>query len=244
MEATYDPTLAADPADAGAASGWRPAPEPAAARDVAPAPPEPAAPSSSPPAAAPEGPRIRPSWAAELLSIEGGARALGRRALVGVGLAALYGLALGAREGGAALLTHALGVPAAIVAVIGLGLPALYILLALFDAPLSVEKAMAAAARGVASAGLALAGLAPLAALYVVTSGSAEGAGVAGALGLGLGGALGLRHLVSTLRAALAQADSATRLLATGAQIGFALFALVLAWRVWGALLPVVGGAS
>lgn len=220
-------------------AGWKPAPPP---RET-PAPPEPDPP-EPPPAAIESGPRVRDSWAAELLSLDGDARAQLRRAAVGVGLASLYGVALGVRDGGTALLVHAVGVPAAIVAVTALGLPALYILLSLFDAPLSIGRAASAAARGVASAGLALAGLAPLCALYVVTSASRDGAALAGAAGLALGGALGLRHLVATLREALAEADSATRLLAAAAQLGFAGFAVLLACRVWMSLLPLLGATS
>lgn len=186
----------------------------------------------------------RPGWAAALLDVSVASRGLIQRAAAGAGLAALYGVALGAREGGLAMLTHALGVPAAIFAVCVLGVPALYIVLGFFDAPLSAREALGAAVRGCASAGLVLAGLAPLAALYVVGSETAEGAAIAGTLGLMLGGALGLRHLVSTLSEALAEADSATRLMATLAQLGFSLFAVILAWRVWAALLPLVGGAS
>ncbi len=186
----------------------------------------------------------RAGWTAALLDVRVASRGLVSRGLAGAGLASLYGVALGAREGGLAMLTHAIGVPAAILAVCVLGVPALYIVLGFFDAPLSPKKAIGAAVRGCASAGLVLAGLAPLAALYVVGSETAEGAAMAGALGLALGGALGLRHLVSTLREALADADSATRLMASLAQMGFSLFAVILAWRVWAALLPLVGGAS
>jgi hypothetical protein len=189
-------------------------------------------------------PRARLGWTSELLDARGDWRSLARRALVGAVLASLYGLALGARDGRLALLSHAVGVPAALLAVCILGVPSLYIVLALFDAPLSPNKAFAAAARGCASAGLVLAGLAPLAALYVVGSESDGAASLAGSLGLALGGALGLRHVMSTLREALAEADSATRLMATVAQLAFGVFAVVLACRVWAALLPLVGGAS
>ncbi|MBX3275990.1 MAG: hypothetical protein KF729_37405 [Sandaracinaceae bacterium] len=207
--------------------------------------PEPArATPSAPPASADDGaPRVRPSRARDLLDLGGGARAIAARAALGTGLAAVYGLALGAREGGLAFLTHAAGVPAALVAVALVGLPSLYVVLSIFDAPLSIERAAGAAARGIASGGLVLAGLAPLAALYVVTSESAHAAALTGTLGLALGGLLGLRHLVSTLREALEEADSATRLVATLVQLGFGLFAVLLGWRIWTALLPLVGGA-
>lgn len=244
------------------ADQWEPAPvptstDPTTSRDTigalvaqtTPRPSDPAPEPPPPPAAAipsplpHEEPRVRASWARELLDVDGDARALARRAAFGVGLAAIYGAALGARDGGWALLTHAAGVPAALVAVGLVGLPSLYIVLALFDAPLSTRRAAGAAVRGIASSGLVLAGLAPLAALYVVTSASAEAAAIAGTWGLVLGGLLGLRHLVTTLREALEEADSATRLVATAAQLGFGLFAVLLGWRIWTGLLPLVGGA-
>lgn len=230
---------------------WSPAPVPesedaspprAEDEDVhGPTPPKPAVTTDEPPY---EPPRVRPNWALDLLEAEGDWRALARRAATGMGLAALYGVALGAREGGSAMLVHAAGVPAALLAVAAVGLPALYILLALFDTPLSPRKAASAAVVGTASSGLVLAGLAPLAALYVVTSSNTEAAALAGTCGLLLGGILGLRNLVATLRESLAEADSATRTMALAAQLGFGLFAIVLGWRVWSALLPILGGAS
>lgn len=186
----------------------------------------------------------RAGWTSTLLDVDGDALGLLRRAAAGAGLSALYGAALGAREGTLAMLTHAVGVPAALLAVCALGVPALYIVLALFDAPLSPRAAVAAAVRGCASAGLVLAGLAPLAAVYVVGSDTVGGASMAGTLGLALGGLLGLRHFAATLREALERSDSATRLLAGLAQIAFAVFAVVLAWRVWASLLPLIGGAA
>lgn len=185
----------------------------------------------------------RAGWTSALLQADADALGLARRAVSGAGLSAVYGVALGARDGATSMLVHALGVPAATLAVCALGVPALYIVLALFDAPLSPRAAVAAAVRGCASAGLVLAGLAPLAAVYVVGSESAAGSALAGSAGLALGGLLGLRHLVATLREALERSDSATRLLATVAQLAFGLFAVLLAWRVWAALLPLIGGA-
>ncbi len=87
-----------------------------------------------------------------------------------------------------------------------------------------------------------LAGIAPLCAVYVVGSDTPRGAAFAGGLGLAVGGLLGLRHLIATLRRALARSDSATRLMAGVAQVAFALFAVILAWRIWAALLPLLGG--
>ena len=233
-------------ATASLAESWQPAPAPDAAPPEAP-PPRPAestrAPAPSPAKAATTSPQVRPSWARELLETDGGAPALARRGALGLGLAALYGAALGARDGGWALLTHAVGVPSALVVVGLVALPSLYIVLAIFDAPLSLEGAAGAAVRGIASSGLVLAGLAPLTALYVITSASAEAAAMAGTLGLVLGGVLGLRHLIVTLGEALADADSSTRRFAMLAQAGFSVFAVVLGWRIWASLLPLVGGA-
>jgi hypothetical protein len=186
----------------------------------------------------------RTGWTSAFLDADADALGLARRAAVGAGLSALYGVALGARDGAEAIAAHVLGVPAALLAVCALGVPALYIGLALFDAPLSPKAAIAAAVRGCASAGLVLAGLAPLAAVYVVGSDGVEGASMAGTAGLAVGGLLGLRHFSATLREALAKSDSATRLLAAIAQLAFALFAVVLAWRVWAAALPLIGGGA
>jgi hypothetical protein len=170
--------------------------------------------------------------------------ALGRSALVGVALAAVYGLALGSRAGIPSMVTHAVGVPVALLAVSALGVPALYIVLALFDAPLAPRDALTASVKGCAASGLVLAGLAPLAAVYVVGSDAPASASLAGGAGLVLGGLLGLRYFNAALRAALATADSATRALAGFVQLAFAAFAIALASRVWTSLLPLLGGAA
>ena len=214
-------------------SGLPPAPAPAD-RDHAPRP--------FPPAPAAADPVVRSSWAQHLLEPDGDIRTSLQRGASGIGLAAIYGAALGARDGGWSLITHAIGVPSALLVIGLMGLPSLYIVLALFRAPLSTHHATCAATRGIASGGLVLAGLAPLTALYVVTSTSADAAAIAGALGLMLGGALGLRHLLATLQEALAGAPLSTRVFATAAQAGFGLFAVVLAWRVWASVLPLLGG--
>ena len=83
------------------------------------------------------------------------------RAGVGLGLAALYGLALGARTGGVSFLRHGVGVPAALAVSLGIGVPALYIGLALLDAPVDLARAFRAASRATFTTGLVLAGLAP-----------------------------------------------------------------------------------
>ncbi|WP_438013781.1 hypothetical protein WMF18_22915 [Sorangium sp. So ce315] len=160
---------------------------------------------------------------------------------VGVGLASLYGLALGARQGGASLVQHAAGVPAAVVAVACLGVPALLIVLTLFDAPLDPPRVLSATARAAASTGLVLAGLAPAAALFVVTSASDLTAALMGLLGLAVAGALGVHALLRDLGVALRRDGGVVGLAGHGAALlGFAGFAVVLALRVWWATLPIL----
>jgi len=170
---------------------------------------------------------------------------LARRAAAGLALASIAGLAMGLREGPVAMAVHAAGVPLALGAVAALGGPSLYVVLALFDAPLDPRAAAAAAARGIAAAGLVLAGLAPAIAVFVVTSATLDGAALASGVALVAGGAIGLGHVLRVVGTALERADSATRGMATLVLIGFAIFAIALASRVWGSLLPVLaGGAS
>jgi hypothetical protein len=192
-------------------------------------------------------PRLLPaSWTAALLSDQGDfsvAREAARFG-VGIGLAALYGVSLGARQGGRAFFAHAAGVPAALLAVSALGVPALYIVLALFDAPIAPPRVASAAARAAARSGLLLAGLAPAAALFVVSSDRPETAAVAGALGLFVAGALGLHGLLRELRGSLKDAPLTTRATAGLAFLGFGVFAVALAARIWWATLPLIGGAA
>ncbi len=193
--------------------------------------------------AAPAAP-LPPSFTAELLAEDAvfrPAREL-RRFGIGLGLSALYGLSLGARQGGKAFFLHAAGVPAALLAVAALGVPALYIALALFDAPIEPPRAITAASRATAQAGLVLAGLAPAAALFVVSSDLPRTAAVAGMAGLILGGAIGLRLLLGELRRALREAKVALQLTAALGFVGFGVFAVALAARIWTAALPVLGG--
>jgi len=164
----------------------------------------------------------------------------------GLGLAAAYGLALGARQGGASLFKHAAGVPAAMIAVACLGVPALTILLTLFNAPLAPSRALSAASRAAAASGLVLGGLAPAAALFVVTSESRATAAIMGLLGLAVGGVIGLRVLLRDLKAALQTEENLMTRAASGfVLVGFAAFAVLLALRVWWSALPILnGGAS
>jgi hypothetical protein len=196
-------------------------------------------------APAPAAPAAQPSWTAWLLAPD--ARPSLRREAVrlaaGFGLASIYGAALGTRAGGGALAVHALGVPAALLAAFGLGTPALYIALAISDAPVEPQAAAAAASRGVATAGLVLAGFAPAAALFVVSSERPGAAALAAGAGLAAGIALGLRALLGELWIALAEAPPATRGASGAAFAGFVVFAAAVAGRVAAVLLSVLGGA-
>jgi hypothetical protein len=200
--------------------------------------------SAVPPVPAPAAAPLPPSWTAELLA-EAASFSPRREAArfgVGLGLAALYGLALGARQGRLAFLAHAAGVPAALLVAFGVGIPALYIFLALVDAPVALASIAGAATRATATAGLVLAGLAPAAALFVVTSERPGAAALAAGFGLAVGGAFGLGNVVSDLRKTVAHAKSSVRLAADLAFGGFGVFAVVVSLRVWVSLLPVLGG--
>ncbi len=160
----------------------------------------------------------------------------------GLGLAATYGVALGARHGGRSFLLHAAFVPSAIVAVAAVGVPALYIALGLLDAPIDHARIASASARAAARTGLVLAGLAPAAALFVVTSAAPGSAALAASAGLFVAGLIGLRSLRAEVSAALEAAPARMRLLAALTTTGFSLFAVALAARIWTSALPLLGG--
>jgi hypothetical protein len=161
----------------------------------------------------------------------------------GLGLAALYGLALGARSGGVALLQHAAFASAGLATVGVLGVPPLFVLLALANAPVSPRAMLSAGARSIASAGFVLAGLAPSAALLAVTIESPVAAAFVARAGLMLAGSIGLYQLVISVRALLREAPLATRAKCTVFLLAFCLFAFVLAARVW-SVLPILKGAA
>lgn len=165
------------------------------------------------------------------------------RAGSGLALATLYGLALGARAGGIALAQHAAFAAAGLAIVAVLGLPSLFVLLALVNAPITPRAMLSAGARSVASAGFVLAGLAPSAALLAVTIESPEAAAFVARAGLLLAGAIGLYQLLSSVRALLAEAPLRTRLKCTAFLCAFCVFAIALAARVW-SVLPILKGAA
>ncbi len=187
-------------------------------------------------------------WTARLLAPAAADEAEGvahdaRRLAIGLGLASIYGLAAGARQGGLAFVSSAALVPAALLGACVFGLPALYIALGMVDAPLAPRRLFAAAARATASAGLVLAGLAPVAALYVVSSGDREGAAIATILGLAVGSLAGLRALWRDVAADVRASEEAVKVVTVATLSGFALFAAAVGCRVWMHLPIFASGA-
>lgn len=194
----------------------------------------------------PDSDRAHLGWAARLVQDDADASWLDllRRTATGLGLSALYGLSLGMRQGGKALLQHAAGVPLGLALVVLIGGPSMFVFLSMCRAPIDARHIASTAARGTASAGMLLAGLAPAAALFVVTSQTAGAASGAVTVGLLLAGGVALAKMVWTVirRAFAGQAHSVLGGMAVAA--GFAVFAVALAARVWIAVLPILGGAS
>ena len=182
------------------------------------------------------------TWARRFLGQEKGAAASwpdeGRRLAIAVSMAALFGVALGLRKGGLAILLAGLGAPAGIVAVSVVAVPAFAIILALANAPVDAMSLGRATARAAAKAGLVLAGRAPAAALFVVTVEDAITVTAVGFGGLFLAGAIASRSFASELAPLIQAAPRATRNVMTLAMPAFLLFAAVLAARVWWLALP------
>lgn len=162
----------------------------------------------------------------------------------GLLLAAVYGLALGARGGGADLLRHACGAPLGLVVVAAVAAPSLFVRLALIDAPLRPAQMVAAISRGTFATGLVLAGLAPAATMLVVSIESARAAAWMSGLGLWLAGGIGLANVLSALQGALGAATGNVRSRAWLAFTIFALLSAALAARAWYAWLPLLAGAA
>lgn len=165
-----------------------------------------------------------------------------RRLFGGLCLAAAYGLSLGARGGGLALLRHAAGAPATLLSVGVIAVPSLFVVLSLFDAPITLERTVSATARAAASSGLLLAGIAPATALLLVTIDSPATAAFVAKAGLLLAGCFGGLPLLAAFNDGLKGAPAGTRFKGRCALLGFALFGLALATRMAGALLPILGG--
>lgn len=154
----------------------------------------------------------------------------------GLGFAALYGLSLGARAGGVSLLRHALSASAGLAVVGALGMPSLFVLLALVNAPVSPGAMLAAGARALRAAGSVLAGLAPSAALLAVTIESPSAAALVARAGLALAGAIGLYQLIHAVRPLLRGLPFGMRMKSNALLLAFCVFAVLLAARVWSAL--------
>src|SRR5206468_1429744 len=98
------------------------------------------------------------------------------------------------------------------------------------------------------SMGLVLAGLAPVTALFVVTSEDLRTATIVAIAGLIVGGAFGIRGLTTVLSGD--QIDRAkdgatsTNHHIRAATIVFVVFACVLAARIWYVTLPLLSGAA
>jgi hypothetical protein len=169
---------------------------------------------------------------------------LGRRAAFGLGLSSLYGVALGARHGGKALLAHAIGVPLGLLLVGAVGAPSLFVFLSMCRAPIDARGVASTAARGVGSAGLLLAGLAPAAALFVVSSETPLAASSAVVIGLLLGGGVALVRTTWEIFRSAARGHAGSFFGGTAVAVGFSVFAVALAVRIWWAVLPILRGVS
>jgi hypothetical protein len=168
---------------------------------------------------------------------------LGRLA-AGLSLSAFYGLALGARSGGAELLRNALGVPLGLFVLGLVMMPSLTVLFAILDAPVTPGRVLASLGRSLSSVGLVLAGLAPGVLLLTVTVESAELASRVARLGFFLAGGLGLVGLWASFSSLLAEAESGLRDKARLFLLGYGVFAIMLAARLWSAFVPMLGGRS
>jgi hypothetical protein len=168
---------------------------------------------------------------------------LGRLA-AGLALSAFYGLALGARSGGAELVKNALGVPLGLAVLGAVMMPSLTVLFAILDAPVTPSRVLGLLARSLSAVGLVLAGLAPGVALLSVTVESPELAVRVASAGFLLAGALGLMGLGGSLSRVLAQGEPNASAKGHLFLLGYAVFAVMLAARLWSAFVPMLGGAS
>ena len=163
-----------------------------------------------------------------------------RRLAQGLALAGGFGFALGMREGGVSLVVHAVGAPLGLAAVAVLGTPALLIGLLHVGAPIDVLRVVRSTARTVATAGLMLGGLAPLAALMMVTSEDVWGAATFAWMALAVAGALALRTLFQEVGRMMTEQPGVAMAGGYATAVAFGMFASLLAARVWLATLPVL----
>jgi len=158
--------------------------------------------------------------------------------------AAAFGVSLGLRKGGVAILLGAVGAPAGILAVAAVAAPAFAIVLALANAPLEAMHLAHATSRAATRAGLLLAGLAPGVALLVVSCEDAITVSIFGFGALLLAGGIAANAFANELRPRLRSAPPRTRVVLSVAMPVFLLFAAVLAARVWWLALPMLTEAS
>jgi hypothetical protein len=168
---------------------------------------------------------------------------LGRFA-AGLSLSALYGLAIGARAGGAELLRNAVGVPLALVTLTLVVVPSLTVLFAMMDAPIDATRVLGALGRALASVGLVLAGLAPSVLWLCLSVESLVLARDVAFGGILLAGGLGLVQFVATLGASLAAADRGVVAKGYLVLAGHTVFASMLALRFVVLFVPVFGVPS
>ncbi len=191
----------------------------------------------------PEQPKNQNSLALEL----GSPTFLVERAMGGLGLSLLFGLALGMHNGGISLLTHALAIPGGLVLTTCVSIPSLYIVLSMLGAPLRPGLLLAAVSTALHTAGRVLAGLAPIAALLVVTIREPIALALVAKLGLDLAGCLSLYRLMSGVREANAVSGSIPGSAQTKYGLvlcGFVVLALNLGQMAFSTLLPVLRGVS
>jgi len=162
----------------------------------------------------------------------------------GLGLSAVFGLALGARAGGLGLLQHALGAPLGLLMVAGVAAPSLFVRLSLMDAPLRPTQMVSAVAHATFNTGLVLAGLSPAMAMLVVSIESAGAAAWISGLGLALAGGIGLSCLFAELQRSIAGASLLLKSRVFMTLAVFTVLACALAARAWRAWLPLLGGAA
>jgi hypothetical protein len=183
-----------------------------------------------------------PGRLAALLAADGGWATSSGRAAIGLGLSAAFGVALGIRDGGAAILLHGMWAAAAPAAILVFGVPALYIVLAFIDAPLVALDVGRSAARGAAALGTCLAGLAPITALFIVSSHARVWGALVGICALVFSGLVGVGHFHVSLREQLRDASQSKRSAAMLAITIFGVLATVAAARIWLGELPIYGG--